>query len=299
MRSWRGERPLVQHMTDFDLLGPSGPGPSNQGAPVGFLAACGQEFKASGPLHDPALDTIRDSEQEGVEAGNVRQVGEDDFLVARADEAGDLAVAAHLDAEEFAEVRGSTHAAGIGPGQRGSAACLLRALLLLLPLLAGCTGYQAITGGGAYRSSQLSPDELIWRLREDGIRSVICLRGDRPGHRWWEREVEICAERGVAHYSLGWSAFGIGDDRIIAYLRLLDSTPRPLLIHCQAGRDRTGLAAAIYRHHVLGHAAEDAEDELAFLPYGHVPLFGYEAMDQAFERYLANYDRFVVAARGR
>jgi protein tyrosine phosphatase (PTP) superfamily phosphohydrolase (DUF442 family) len=167
----------------------------------------------------------------------------------------------------------------------------------LLATLSSCSGFQPIQGGGAYRSSQLSADELAYRIRTSDIRSMICLRGERVGKPWYEEQEAVASARGVPSYYLGWSAYGVGDDRIVAYLRLLDQLPRPILIHCLAGRDRTGLAAAIYRHHVLGHEPESADDELRFVPYGHVPLFGYEAMDEAFARYVRHYELFAAAAR--
>ncbi len=110
-----------------------------------------------------------------------------------------------------------------------------------------------------------------------------------PGRPWFDAELDACRRLGLEFHALGWSAYGVSEDRIDRFVQLVRTLPHPILIHCNAGRDRTGLAAALYRYVMLGHEQEAADDELRFLPYGHVPLFGYQAMDQAFARYCAKH----------
>jgi hypothetical protein len=65
----------------------------------------------------------------------------------------------------------------------------------------------------------------------------------------------------------------------------LRDAPKPLLIHCRAGSDRTGLACALY---VASHGGSyrDAQDQLSLF-YGHFPYFGSRsvAMDLTLERF--------------
>jgi protein tyrosine/serine phosphatase len=65
----------------------------------------------------------------------------------------------------------------------------------------------------------------------------------------------------------------------------LRDAPKPLLIHCRAGSDRTGLASALY---VASHGGtyRDACEQLS-LYYGHFPYFGSKsvAMDVTLERF--------------
>jgi hypothetical protein len=70
---------------------------------------------------------------------------------------------------------------------------------------------------------------------------------------------------------------------------ILRSAAKPLLIHCKAGSDRTGLVAALYRYAVAGEPAEQAVSELS-LHFGHFPYLTSEtgAMDDSFGTYVLN-----------
>jgi protein tyrosine/serine phosphatase len=57
-------------------------------------------------------------------------------------------------------------------------------------------------------------------------------------------------------------------DRLLA---ILEAVEKPLLIHCQAGADRTGLATALYLAAIAKQGEEAAEDQLS-IRYGHVGL---------------------------
>lgn len=49
------------------------------------------------------------------------------------------------------------------------------------------------------------------------------------------------------------------------------SVPKPILIHCRSGADRSGLAAALYVSKVAGLDNAKAEAQLSFY-YGHVGI---------------------------
>ena len=54
-------------------------------------------------------------------------------------------------------------------------------------------------------------------------------------------------------------------------LQVMRDAPKPLLIHCQGGADRTGLAAALYVAGIEGRDEEAAEAQLS-LTYGHIGI---------------------------
>ena len=51
---------------------------------------------------------------------------------------------------------------------------------------------------------------------------------------------------------------------------LLRSAPKPVLIHCQSGADRSGLVAALYEYTIAARPLEEAQEQLSLL-FGHFP----------------------------
>lgn len=140
-----------------------------------------------------------------------------------------------------------------------------------------------------YRSGQLRSDEWRESFDEHPYRSVLNLRGAEPGRPWYELEQRFSAEHGLAHYDVALSANvapGLGQmDRLVDIVR---NAPKPMLIHCKDGADRTGLVSALYLYAVRGLPPDQAARQLS-LWYGHFPWLTSRtgAMDRAFAQYLA------------
>jgi protein tyrosine/serine phosphatase len=136
----------------------------------------------------------------------------------------------------------------------------------------------------AYRSAQLSTSAFESVIHEHAIKTVINLRGSQQNAAWYDAERATALRLGVTHIDLPLSANEEPDD---AKLDLLIATMRdaqkPLLIHCEGGADRSGLASALYRRFVEGTTYEKAAEELSFR-YGHFPWLTSRtgAMDRAF-----------------
>ncbi len=97
-----------------------------------------------------------------------------------------------------------------------------------------------------YRSAQLGALELQRIVRQRGIRSVVNLRGAHPRDPWYRQQRAVALQLGVAHHDLRFSATGLPPiTEILRLKRVLQNTERPLLIHCQRGADRTGMASAL------------------------------------------------------
>ena len=139
--------------------------------------------------------------------------------------------------------------------------------------------FRAIEPGRAYRSAQLDPTTLALLIDVYGIRTVINLRGENPDELWYQNERALLAEKGVALVDVRWSAFELPPREEL--LKLYDAfltVAEPILIHCQAGADRTGAAAAIWRMVMLGEERQEAARQLALF-YGHVEALT-PAMDE-------------------
>lgn len=194
---------------------------------------------------------------------------------------------------------------------------ILRRLLMIalaVPLSAaagmgGWAGYLQATGnihtvapGRLYRSAQLDGEALTRIVHADGIKAVLNLRGAHPGMPWYDGEMRVAARLGVRHYDLTMSANREPDRATLHRLvEILRTAPKPLLVHCKEGADRSGLAAAIYELALDGRNVQEAGEQLSFR-YGHFPWLTSRtgAMDRAFRDYaqrFAERRRAVITTR--
>lgn len=147
--------------------------------------------------------------------------------------------------------------------------------------------FYQVTDEPIYRSGQPTGDELRAFITKYGIRSVINLRGTNHGSGWYEDEVRVTQELGAVHYDYAISANReLSDEEIAKILDIMRQAPKPILIHCKSGADRTSLIAALYLFS-QGRSAEEASAQFSIL-YGHFPYFGNStaAMDRTFWRYV-------------
>jgi protein tyrosine/serine phosphatase len=176
-----------------------------------------------------------------------------------------------------------------------SRACLyFSALFLVCAGLAGgwALGLQIVGNihpveeGSIYRAAQLNDDKLAQVIAAYGIKSVINLRGENRGVWWYDNEITVTAAHGASHFDVRMSALHEPDDTLVTKLiETLRSAPRPILVHCNSGSDRTGLASALYERFIIGRSAEVSARQISFR-YGHFPWLGSRtvAMDQTFWR---------------
>lgn len=140
-----------------------------------------------------------------------------------------------------------------------------------------------------YRSAQLSGPRLDELAHRYGIKTVLNLRGDNTGHGWYDDEVRVARADGLTHIDYGLSAQReVTPAQLREVMQLIARAPKPVLIHCNAGADRTGLIAAVYQ--LSNGVALDRASEQLSLNYGHFPYLWSKT--GAMDRSLA---AFVVA----
>lgn len=169
---------------------------------------------------------------------------------------------------------------------------LLLAGLLTLGVIGAYLAYLQLSGnfspvieGELYRSNQPTPERLQSYVERHKIRTIINLRGENAGRGWYDREVATARELGIVHIDFGISARKeLTRAKAEELIDLMRDAPKPLLIHCNAGADRSGLASALYLAALAGKSEAVAEQQLS-LYFGHLPLpfIAEQAMDRTFE----------------
>jgi len=165
------------------------------------------------------------------------------------------------------------------------------AVVLLLP--AGYFGvymqvqgnFHQITAGEAYRSAKLDRDELEHYIKKYNIKSIVNLLGEDPRKPWYREEIQVSAEHHVRHYDISLSATHEPTEEDARKLvEIFQNAPRPVLIHCKGGSDRSGLVAAMWKVIVDKEPKSEARKQLSML-YGHFPIGKTSAMDHFFENW--------------
>lgn len=148
---------------------------------------------------------------------------------------------------------------------------VILAILLGYVVWAAATGnFHSVVAGEVYRSAQPSGDTLSRYQRDHGIRTVINLRGENASEAWYQDETATARRLGIRHIDFRISAKrGITKKEAWRLIEVMRRAPKPLLIHCESGADRTGLASALYVAAVSRLGERAAEAQLS-LRYGHI-----------------------------
>jgi len=141
-------------------------------------------------------------------------------------------------------------------------------------------------GQEAWRSAQPAPHH-IRRLAEQGVRTIVNLRGERLCGSYW-LEKEACRRHGISLIDFQVRSRAAPSPCEIRGARdLFDRIEYPMLMHCKSGADRAGLMSVLYRHFKEGLPLDEAKKELS-LKFGHIRQADTGVLDYFFERYLAD-----------
>ncbi len=180
------------------------------------------------------------------------------------------------------------------PARRRWSRYALCAVLIAIALITGLRDYVGRFNGNihvvdpnrVYRSGQLRGSRLAHLLTSRHIRSVVNLRGRVPGDPDLEAERSVCKRLGIAHVDIAFAPDRLPEPAVMArLLHELDTLPRPLLIHCSAGADRSGLASAIYLYVYKAVPLDRAQSSQLTWRYGHWSFWRGRAMEQFLNLY--------------
>ncbi|WP_226893392.1 dual specificity protein phosphatase family protein [Nisaea sediminum] len=165
----------------------------------------------------------------------------------------------------------------------GVAALLVTAIYIGGLQLSG--NFHPVIVGEIYRSAQPAAGDIASYQSAYGIQTIVNLRGTGGNSAWYETEIAEARKLGIAHIDFPMSASeDLSQDEAADLVKLLAAAEKPILIHCKAGADRSGLVAALYLAAIAHRDEESAESQIS-LRYGHISLpgAGAWAMDRSFE----------------
>ena len=111
-----------------------------------------------------------------------------------------------------------------------------------------------------YRSEQPDHDAFV-ELKGSGIKSVLNLRTT-------EKDDGLIGTIDLKPFIIPMDAGSFTDKEVIEALKVIKSAPKPILVHCRHGSDRTGVVVAMYRIIFQNWTKEDALNELLDGGYG-------------------------------
>lgn len=166
------------------------------------------------------------------------------------------------------------------------AASIPVAILAFQATLRAEDNFHEVLRGEFYRAAQLSPESLADRVQRYKIRTIINLRGTQPDAEWYREESQVARLTDAKLIDFPMSATRqMTRDQAMKLVTLMKDAPKPILVHCKTGADRTGLVSVIYANQVAGIDEEEAEQQLTPF-YGHfgIPFLSPTfAMDQSWE----------------
>ncbi len=142
--------------------------------------------------------------------------------------------------------------------------------------------------GKVYRSAQPSGDDIRYYADKRGVKTIVNLRGLCPEFEWYKDEARAAHDLGLSQEDITLSANSLPPpNELKRAVEVLDRCEYPILIHCKAGADRTGLIAALAL--LLHTDATPGEARQQLLPrYGHFRFGRTAAMDKFFDQYEAH-----------
>ncbi len=133
-----------------------------------------------------------------------------------------------------------------------------------------------------YRAAQPSAVALQ-AFERFGIVSVLNLRAFHDDHKEAKGTKLVLLRVPI-------NTWAVDDEHVIQVLALMRTAPKPLLVHCQHGADRTGLMFAMYRMVEQGWSKEAATDEM--LNGG----FGFHSVWKNILEYIEDVDIAAIRA---
>ncbi|MFN0133722.1 MAG: tyrosine-protein phosphatase [Phycisphaerales bacterium] len=119
--------------------------------------------------------------------------------------------------------------------------------------------FAEVDAGKIYRSGQLTPEAFRRVVERHKIKTIIDLGSHEPGTRGEARNARTAAALGVRRVVGNLEGDGTGNPNwyVEALRVMMDPAAQPVLVHCGAGTERTGLTVALYERVARGQPLEE------------------------------------------
>jgi protein tyrosine/serine phosphatase len=145
-----------------------------------------------------------------------------------------------------------------------------------------------VVPGEASRAAQAWAGGIGPFLQKRGIKAVINLRGRNDDLSWWKNETQAAQARGIAHLDAMLDSRKLPTRALLERLiASFDEAPKPFMLKCSGGQDRTSLAAALY----LIHRGGWSEIGRAAAQYARFPYLHFPKKHQRWLRHFLDYAR--------
>jgi len=111
-----------------------------------------------------------------------------------------------------------------------------------------------------YRSEQPDADAFHY-LSSIGLKTVLDLRDSHS-------DTPFFKANSFTYFNVPIITRNFNDSEVVQSLRIIKNSPKPILVHCKRGSDRTGLVMAMYRIIFENWSKEKALEEMKNGGYG-------------------------------
>jgi tyrosine-protein phosphatase SIW14 len=129
---------------------------------------------------------------------------------------------------------------------------------------------------GIFRADQPDTQEDYQTLKDLGVKTIINLRNESS---WQKKEAKIASAMGFEYRRYPMNAWQYPSDKYVNAILddLTNPNLQPVFVHCQHGKDRTGLIVGLYRVRFEKWKPSDAYAEMRSLGFDpkNVPLWIY------------------------
>ena len=136
-----------------------------------------------------------------------------------------------------------------------------------------------------FRSSQPTMWQLKKLKEKYNLKTIVNLKDENRNSAYFHFEEEKCKELGLNLINVNISSRAFPThEKILLYKDVIDKMELPVLIHCKAGADRTGIFCTLFQYFREKKDIKET-NQLKFWPYGHFKYSNAGKSDYYFEEF--------------